>query len=716
MVLTLAAMVTIFERPLWCLSGTGEQPADSYYVWHKPNVDCQAPNGAYIYLSNFPYLPIGVGVLVELFCYGYLIFAAYLEHHWRGGGPTFWRRFNSSVRLGLATVAAVDALVFFALRQNSFRLAPYCRMVIITLIPWVQEAVRSCVDCVKSFVQVLALLVVGFIFLAWVFAQLLDDWTDEIPSCKDKGESNCPRGNDGFETVGQAIYTMMVVATNGGVPGQSAPNFAYHRFIGLLWATTYWGCNLLTLNVLLATVYNSYSEGMRNRVKAFFRNRAEGLKRAFKILVADPETGKGSKHGITKEQLNGVVLELNKVYMVPHVPENHIEYIFSALDEDNNGSLGLTEFYAFCDVIQYSFARYRTQSYVAHQFPEVYDKLGLHRARELFESPRYAWITLAVTLLNAVFIVWESVIDLNYEVDHPEDFGPIAFAWTEFCFAMVYLFDLLVKVAVLPFSKHFSSTFNRVEAIFTVLLAVMCILWVLPVPWPPAAALRYFNIVRLVTLFGLLRKVGQIGIIFGAILHVVTGTAPVIVLLGVVISLWCILGIQLYGGIIYTGNPRLEGSAIMADHLEVFNYNDFGLSFFSFLSALVAGAPLDFLMDACAITGPGGQPISAVFHMLAYYLLQCIMMNVFTSLVIDAFLTFFQTENISADGRRVEPNELEGEQRKLMELIRKSRSAQALEEEGYELVPQPTPRSTRVYQAMFVDDVEDILSEVSTRG
>ena len=138
--------------------------------------------------------------------------------------------------------------------------------------------------------------------------------------------------------------------------------------------------------------------------------------------------------------------------------------------------------------------------------------------------------------------------------------------------------------------------------------------------------------------------------------------------------------------------------------------------FFSFLSALVAGAPLDFLMDACAITGPGGQPISAVFHMLAYYLLQCIMMNVFTSLVIDAFLTFFQTENIAADGRRVEPNELEGEQRKLMELIRKSRSAQALEEEGYELVPQPTPRSTRVYQAMFVDDVEDILSEVSTRG
>ena len=283
----------------------------------------------------------------------------------------------------------------------------------------------------------------------------------------------------------------------------------------------------------------------------------------------------------------------------------------------------------------------------------------------------------------------------------------MAFAWTEFCFSMFYLFDLMLKLSVLPFAKHFSSIFNRVEALFTLLLAVACILWVLPVPWPPAEALRYFNIIRLVTLSALLGKVGQIGVIFQAIMQVVTGTAPVITLLGVVISLWCILGVQLYGGIVYQGNPDLEDTSLMSDHLDIFNYNDFGLAAFTFLSALVAGAPNDFLMDAYAAAGPGGQPLSAIFHMLAYYLLTCILYNVFTSFVIDAFLTFYQAEHLAADCEHLECETSESDA-DLKERIKESISARDLKDKKYELVSKPMSRATRVYQTMFADELSKL--------
>ena len=714
-VLVLGFVVTALERPLWCLSGDGSRPdgADAYWEWHAPEVDCPAPDGSQIYLSEVPRLPIAVGVLVELLCYGYLLVAAVIELQWRGG-PGFFRNFNSGARPFVATAAALDAIVFLVVRQNTFRLAPYFRMVLCAMTPSVVAAACSCRDVLLPFARVVFILLLAYVFIAWIFAQLVDDWTADIPRCA--GKPDCPRANDGFESLGAAVYSLTIAVTSQTLTSLSAPTVAYSRGMAVLWTALYCCVNLLVLNVLLATVYSAYTDSLKARVLAFHRNRAMGLKKAFLTLVASEERcGEstqlpprkkslvmGGGAGVSKEQLGSVIHELNKVSIVPYVPPEHMAYLFSAIDRDASGRIDLPEFYEMCDVIQFSFARYRTQSLLEHRFPIQYRRFGLPRIREHVLSQQHERVRLAVMLLNAAVIVWESIVDLQSNGDGWEnDPDGHVWAWIEFSFSMVYLLDLLVTLAVVPFDSYFISKYNRLNAVASVFLAFVCVLWALPYPQFPGSTLRYFNIIRLMILSSMLGQIRHVGRLLQAMAQVVLGSVPVVILFFVIMSMWVILAVQLYGGIVYAGNSALNGTDLMEGNVDIFNYNDFGLGFFALLTAVVTGGPLTEVLDAYAAAGPGGRWGSSCFHMLQYYAMSCIMFNVFTSFVIDAFVVEFYQGNVSAN---------EEKSQVFMEALCKEYN-----EPGYVLVARPRERATQVYRDMFSAELNEIFEEIAAQ-
>ena len=76
--------------------------------------------------------------------------AGYLEWRWPSTGA---RGPTRGKRAALATAAAADALLFLALRQRTFRLAPYCRILLISLTPSVVNAALSCRDILLPFMQ-----------------------------------------------------------------------------------------------------------------------------------------------------------------------------------------------------------------------------------------------------------------------------------------------------------------------------------------------------------------------------------------------------------------------------------------------------------------------------------------------------------------------------------------------------------------------------------
>ena len=71
---------------------------------------------------------------------------------------------------------------------------------------------------------------------------------------------------------------------------------------------------------------------------------------------------------------------------------------------------------------------------------------------------------------------------------------------------------------------------------------------------------------------------------------------------------WSGLGVQLYGGLIYSGNPDLDDSDLFDQNYDVLNFNDLASGIMPLMSMLVTGG----VPTAC-ITGMGRvHPIGRV--------------------------------------------------------------------------------------------------------
>jgi hypothetical protein len=120
-------VLCLMEMPLWC--GPAAEPK---WEFVNPNTACPAPADptSQIYLSGIPYLPPGLGVVLELLCYVLLLAAMGLDVRWRGLAH-FTGEVSEMTTAVLAAVAVVDTLVYACVWQANFRLAPYCRLAVI---------------------------------------------------------------------------------------------------------------------------------------------------------------------------------------------------------------------------------------------------------------------------------------------------------------------------------------------------------------------------------------------------------------------------------------------------------------------------------------------------------------------------------------------------------------------------------------------------------
>ena len=83
------------------------------------------------------------------------------------------------------------------------------------------------------------------------------------------------------------------------------------------------------------------------------------------------------------------------------------------------------------------------------------------------------------------------------------------------------------------------------------------------------------------------------------------------------------VGVQLYGGLVYAGNADLQFTDYFESYYDVLNFNDVLMGFMPFLTTLVAAGPSQALVDAFGVLGPTTDATWNVFiarlFFLSYY-------------------------------------------------------------------------------------------------
>ena len=94
---------------------------------------------------------------------------------------------------------------------------------------------------------------------------------------------------------------------------------------------------------------------------------------------------------------------------------------------------------------------------------------------------------------------------------------------------------------------------------------------------------------------------------------------PPAVAAGVGVRQWSTIGVQLFGGTVYDGNPALEGTDYMEEGYDILNNNDYAMAFMSLFTFITAGPYHEFIEAAEAAIPVVGY----LYHVSFYVRGQC---------------------------------------------------------------------------------------------
>ncbi|KAH8059123.1 hypothetical protein JL722_5677 [Aureococcus anophagefferens] len=574
---------------------------------------------ACVYLSGTDYLPVGATLLAEFACVGYLATLVGME-------AAFGFRDGARFRARAAATAAyaADCVLFLVAEVGfgahpAFRFAPYLRVALLAVnVTAIYESFEAVVALLPAFFNVSALLALCVGISGWLAAITFDDLDFENREGVDV--------NDGFDSLGTSIYTMFFVSTTANFPDQMLPSFTYRRTFGLFFFIYVLLAVFIFLNLILAVVYNEYSDFVKGRVIEANRNRARGLNEAFKLL-ADAKGDDGARRSRATPRSSSSTRTAWSAcprgsgrgrLLLLHHGRRQVRRDLKA------------EFYDVCDILQYSFVKVRTTTWLQRNRPDVAASPEYARLEAFVKSPLFPRVSMAVLLLNTAVVFLSSYLDL---ADTLTPGGEEAFAVVEMLFSIAYAALLAAQLAVEPFDEFWLHTSNRFDATVTVVLFGAAVFWALPFVDVSRDVLHRLTILRLGRLLTVLNQVDRFRLICECVAKIVPASTGVVGVLFCAGALWSGAGVQLFGGLVYDGNGALEGSDYLDSHYDVLNFNDFAMGFLPLFAMVTSGGPYTEFVEA--LNDVSGAKGAGYYFFVSFYVVGVLIFFSASAFVID---------------------------------------------------------------------------------
>uniref|UniRef100_A0A0D6R419 EF-hand domain-containing protein n=1 Tax=Araucaria cunninghamii TaxID=56994 RepID=A0A0D6R419_ARACU len=605
--LNLVALVLLnfFEVPLWCTGSSSNPCSDRKYY----------------FLGDLPYLTAKQILIYEVVTLCILIVHTFFPISYTGY-EIFWKNLLNISKVLFLVLLVVD-LIFYALYITSgpiynlpFRIAPYIRVMFLVLnIRELRECIRTLAGMVQVYLDVLALLVLFLLFSSWVAYVMFED---------------TKQGKVIFTSYGETLYQMLVLFTTSNNPDVWLPAYESSR-ISCLFFVIYilFGVYFVT-NLILAVVYDSFKKQLANQVAGMDDMRKKTLQTAFTLLDVN---GRGF---LDKQQCAQLFEELNKYRTLPKISKEDFDSIFYELDVSQDFQINKEEFSDLCESISLSFEKEPVPSWL-ESYPYYYHSAPCTCVREFVKSKTFDYIIIFMLLLNLITVVIETTLDIQN--------NSAQFIWQkiEFCFGWLYVVEMALKIFSYGFDAYWRDGQNRFDFAITWIIVIgETLTFVFPHGLPilsNAEWIRYLLIARLLRLTRILIRIPRYRGIVATFFTLIPSLTPYIGIIFCVMCLYCSLGSQLFGGLVYAGNPKLEGTSLLENEYLVFNFNDYPSGMVTLFNMMVMNNWQNWMESYVKLTGSSWTLI----YFISYYMITVLLLvNLVVAFVLEAF--FAQTE------------------------------------------------------------------------
>ncbi|XP_038694433.1 two pore calcium channel protein 1 isoform X2 [Tripterygium wilfordii] len=600
-----AALVDL--KPLWCQK--------------DPSDPCKDRD--YYYLGQLPYFTateslIYEGVTIVILAIHTLFPISY------EGSRIYWKNPLNLLKVFGLLILVADLVVYglylspVAFDSLPFRIAPYIRVIFFVLnIRELRDSVRVLAGMLGTYLNVLALWLLFLLFSSWVAYVIFED---------------TQQGKMVFTSYGTTLYQMFVLFTTSNNPDVWIPAYMQSRWYSLFFVLYVLLGVYFVTNLILAVVYDSFKGQLANQVSDRDSMRKKMLGKAFNLI------DKQNVGFLNKEQCIQLFEVLNNYRTLPKISREEFELIFDELDDSHDFKINLDEFADLCNAIALRFQKEDSAS-CFENFPSVYHSPLSEKLKAFVRSSRFGYLISFVLVVNLVAVIIETTLDIA------NNSAQKVWQVVEFVFGWIYMLEMALKVYAFGFENYWRDGQNCFDFVIT---------WVIVIGETITFAspkgltflsngewIRYLLLARLLRLVRLLMHVQRYRAFVATFLTLIPSLMPYLGTIFCVMCIYCSLGVQIFGGIVNAGNPKLEATELAEDGYLLFNFNDYPNGMVTLFNLLVMGNWQVWMQSYKKLTGTSWT----LAYFISFYLITVLLLlNLVVAFVLEAFFTEMDLE------------------------------------------------------------------------
>jgi len=466
------------------------------------------------------------------------------------------------------------------------------------------------------------LLIVGLVlFAAWASMLLFDSWSCRDSSRED-GEMPC------FLHQANLLFILL---TTANYPDVMMVEYVKNR-TSVLFFFVYLMVGLFgLLNLVLAVTYNEYSKNIKEEVKRRQESKDESLDAAFDILDIS------SDERIEFREWQDLLKILR-----PDLETQHARTIFQVLDEEKSGYIDRHEFKKVVEAYGSQFKEGPAETDPGVLSERPWD--GLSHSERVWRVVKIGWYQWVVRFLLIANMVMVALATEKF-ARSPESTELLAEPYVEgvtattLVIASLLNMDLIVKMVAFGLGRWLERRWRVFDLLCG--LVVMCGTLVLIIEWNVNKRTHpsTFRSVYFLSLIRSVRLVSESQRVTVVVRTISLMLAPFFTFLGilfVVIYFFATIGIQLYGGLIYKGNPDLNNTSFATEAGVGFyanNYNDYASAMVTCWELLIVN---NWYVIMDGFVAASGTQWSRLYFVTYYVVSVIIVLNLFTSFVLEA--------------------------------------------------------------------------------
>ena len=358
-------ILTFIEPPRWCSDGFQGDPNMNCHVLFKMMGSPATSDNATIsadeenYVEYYPnahslFLYQHQSKIIESICISYVTFMTICRIGRDGFSMTRYLRKGPAQTIRSLQLVSIVSIIFGLCCTQQSVLQPFARLLLLsTLTTSVQQEAKTLIKVLPEVMNILVILFIYMVFWAFLGTVLFYDTVE---------------AESGFSSLIESLWTLWICVTTANYPDVMMPAYNKSRLTGIYFVVFMVMSFFFLMNLILASVVNTYDDVMESRKKERKVEEDTKLTEAFQLMDCE-NTGT-----IDRETVMTLFRILNKDFPeFQHISTRDAKLFFAVLDRDGSSLVSLNEFLDFGSILLLEFiTASEFETLVQRRFPKLY--------------------------------------------------------------------------------------------------------------------------------------------------------------------------------------------------------------------------------------------------------------------------------------------------------------------------------------------------------